>query len=455
MKVLVVHGSKHGGTAGIASIVGNRLCLAGHHVEIRGASEIGHADLRLYDGIVVGGALYKSRWPRRLRQFVSDNADGLRARPVWFFSSGPLDNSALSGAIQPTPEVQELMDLVGARGHITFGGRLQPAGRGPLRYLTPHKPSGDWRDRNSIRNWADGIASLIKDNAFDAAQPFEEPAARTLRRIPGAAQVLSLIAVVCAVIASVSILLWAGAFPLPTPAPPFNAALAEARGWSAVTLCLVAPLALDALVLAPRSMRARLAWAGTMGYLVYTYLEFSVSGPFTALYLVYVASFACAIPALMMAVGSIDIPTLSRWFSGGVPRRVAATLALVFATGLSIAWLGGIATRILEGRFGWPDAYASIGQVVRALDLGMLVPLAIASGVLLFRRRPSGYLVTAIWLVVGTAMGAALVAMVGATAVASNRSLLTAVPFALLFAMVLGLAIPFFRAVRPPLSPAR
>jgi hypothetical protein len=39
----------------------------------------------------------------------------LRTRPVWLFSSGPLSGSA-EEAIPPVPQVQELLERIGARG---------------------------------------------------------------------------------------------------------------------------------------------------------------------------------------------------------------------------------------------------------------------------------------------------------------------------------------------------
>ena len=58
------------------------------------------------------------------------HTDGLRHRPVWFVSSGPLDDSASAGAIPAVRQVAKLMQDVGARGQMTFGGRLEPDAKG-------------------------------------------------------------------------------------------------------------------------------------------------------------------------------------------------------------------------------------------------------------------------------------------------------------------------------------
>ena len=83
-----------------------------------------------YDAVVVGGALYSSRWHRQARQFVRQHAGELRQRPTFFFSSGPLDDWPGRSVIPPVRQVKALMNRVGARDHVTFGGRLAPDAAG-------------------------------------------------------------------------------------------------------------------------------------------------------------------------------------------------------------------------------------------------------------------------------------------------------------------------------------
>lgn len=82
-----------------------------------------------YDAVFIGGALYAGRWHRDARRFVKRHPGALRERPVWLFSSGPLDGSAIE-AIPPVPQVQELPTRIGARGHVTLGGRLPADAKG-------------------------------------------------------------------------------------------------------------------------------------------------------------------------------------------------------------------------------------------------------------------------------------------------------------------------------------
>jgi hypothetical protein len=102
-----------------------------------------------------------TRWHQAARKFVADHLAELRTRPVWLFSSGPLDDSAGKREVPPTPQVAKLMKRIGARGHATFGGRLAPDASGFIAHAMAKKLAGDWRDWAAIRAWAKRIAQQI------------------------------------------------------------------------------------------------------------------------------------------------------------------------------------------------------------------------------------------------------------------------------------------------------
>jgi hypothetical protein len=265
--------------------------------------------------------------------------------------------------------------------------------------------------------------------------------------LPWSAVVLSLVVIGAAVAAAIATLVWRGSFPDPTPNVVGNRVLAEARGWSAATLVIAIPLAIISLGAARcGSRRGRLVWLGTLAYFVYTYLEFAVSPPFTALYLLYVLAFACAVPALIIGVASVNVARLADAFGSRVPRRTVAIFSLCFASLLALAWLKGIVSLTLAGSFGWPSGEAAVGHVVHALDLGLQVPLGIAAGVLLLRRRAAGLLVAAIMLVNVVCMGAALTAMVCYSSADAGTSIWITAPFALVWLIGVILAVLFFRS---------
>ena len=85
----------------------------------------------------------------------------LRRVPVWFFSSGPLDDSTDREVVPSTTQVEILMERVGAQGHVTFGGRLLHDARGFPASAMAKKRAGDWRRPDKIRSWAIEIARAL------------------------------------------------------------------------------------------------------------------------------------------------------------------------------------------------------------------------------------------------------------------------------------------------------
>lgn len=174
MKVLVAYGSKHGGTAGIAAQIGETLRSWGLDAVVLPARAV--RDVSKYDAVIVGGALYGMHWYADARSFVLRNAKILRERPVWFFSSGPLDESASRADIAPTIQVQQLMDFVCANGHVTFGGTLAPGARGFIAAKMAKNHAGDWRDPTRIAAWARTVANQLSDTTQPArAKPAPKP----------------------------------------------------------------------------------------------------------------------------------------------------------------------------------------------------------------------------------------------------------------------------------------
>jgi len=166
MRALIAYGSKRGGTAELARSIASALEVHGIQTEVREAADAGSP--AAYDAVVVAGAIYMNRWHRQARRFVAREAPVLRERPVWFVSSGPLDDSARDGEVPPVPQVAKLIERIGARGHATFGGHLAPDARGfPARAMAK-TTAGDWRSTEQVRRFAATVAADLLDKEHPA-----------------------------------------------------------------------------------------------------------------------------------------------------------------------------------------------------------------------------------------------------------------------------------------------
>lgn len=158
MQVLVAYGSKRGGTAGLAEMIGEEMESTGASVVVKPARDVRNIDE--FDAVVLAGALYAFRWHRDARHFAKRFAPALRQRAVWLVSSGPLDDSATTKEIPPVKQVARAMAATGARGHLTVGGRLEPDAKGFPASAMAKKSAGDWRDRDQVHQW---VASVVAD----------------------------------------------------------------------------------------------------------------------------------------------------------------------------------------------------------------------------------------------------------------------------------------------------
>jgi len=177
MRVLVTWGSKRGGTEGIGRMLGETLQGCGFEVVMAPANRA--VNLDEVEAVIVGGALYANRWPALVRRFVNHRLSRLRRLPVWFFSSGPLDDSSDREVIAAPPQVAVLAERVGAKGHVTFGGRLAPDAKGFPASAMAKKHSGDWRNPDRIRAWAMELAAALPGTV--PGTPVTHPAASVFR----------------------------------------------------------------------------------------------------------------------------------------------------------------------------------------------------------------------------------------------------------------------------------
>ncbi|KUN24848.1 flavodoxin [Streptomyces antibioticus] len=158
--VLVAYGTTNGSTAEIAETVAEVLNKAGLQAWARPAGSV--ASVADYDAVVVGGGLYAGRWHRHARRFVRRHHRALAGKPLWLFSSGPLDASAAEKGIPPVPGVRRAMNRLDARGHITFGGCLVEGAKGRIaKMIVRNGKGGDFRDFARIEEWAQGIADEL------------------------------------------------------------------------------------------------------------------------------------------------------------------------------------------------------------------------------------------------------------------------------------------------------
>ncbi|MFN8483937.1 MAG: hypothetical protein U0768_12935 [Anaerolineae bacterium] len=230
----------------------------------------------------------------------------------------------------------------------------------------------------------------------------------------------------------------------------------EGKVWDAINLILALPMFAVAIYLDwRRSLRGRLLLSGLLFYFAYQYLQYAAMLAFNPLFLVYVTIFALSAVAFFINLADIDVARLPSQISAKFPRRLFIAFTFVMGAALILLWLGRIIPFTLAGRF--PDELAGMTTLVtQALDLGMVVPLMLATGILLWWRSAWGYFLAAVSLTFGFIMSVTLPAWIIVPLVQDGVvNLVEASPLLVLCAIGLYVAVQFFRSIQPGETPAR
>lgn len=226
---------------------------------------------------------------------------------------------------------------------------------------------------------------------------------------------------------------------------------AQARGQDLVTLVFCVPVTFAALILSFRgSQRGDLLLLGQLFYLVYSYVSMLMLLPFNVLWLVYLVIFSASGAAMFIGLHATDAREMASRFETEIhPRRWIGWFEIVAASLVGLMWLSIIVPASIRGAL--PQAFIEESDgvtVIQMLDLGVLVPLAIAAGVLLLRKRPMGYLLTSLIMVKVVTLTLAVLSMIVFMAEAHVEvNVAQVILFTLLFAFSAALLVLHLRAL--------
>ena len=183
------------------------------------------------------------------------------------------------------------------------------------------------------------------------------------------------------------------------------ATAAMLRGYDAVTLIVVVP----ALFMAWGKARGGSDWAGVIMaslllYLAYTYAYYLFGTGFNDLLLLHAVVFSGSLAGLILSLVSLDPDRLAAGFSARTPVRAAAAVLAVLAVALGGMWLAVCVNYLVTGSVPTGSALVETDTVVHlgiVLDLTVLVPLYLVAALLLWRRRPWGFVLATLVLVSG------------------------------------------------------
>ncbi len=182
-----------------------------------------------------------------------------------------------------------------------------------------------------------------------------------------------------------------------------------------VTLFIGVPLLLISLFLAGKgSVKGRFLLAGTLGYFLVTYLFYLAMGMYNPLFLAYAFLMGASFFAFTIIMLSFDVDILPAAFCANTPVKFTGGFLIFNAFAIAFLWLSIVVPPLIEGSI-YPkglEHYTTL--IVQGMDLGLLLPLAVVSGVLLIRKKPFGYLLGPAYLIFLSLLMTALTAKITA-----------------------------------------
>lgn len=197
----------------------------------------------------------------------------------------------------------------------------------------------------------------------------------------------------------------------------------QSVGQDIANLIVYPAMLLLAAAAARNSLKAYLAWLGTLVYSAYAYAIYAFDIHFGPLFLVYVAVLGLSSYALGGGLLSLDVQQVRASFAG-LPSRLAAGVLVALAVVFCVLWLAIEIPASLTNAP--PKELVETGLLtnpVHVLDLGLFLPALAMAGVLLWRQSALGYCLAPVLLTATAAIGVGIVSLTAVLAHHGEASL--------------------------------
>lgn len=191
---------------------------------------------------------------------------------------------------------------------------------------------------------------------------------------------------------------------------------AQAVGQDLTNLVAFSALAFFAVLAARGSLRAYLLWLGVLAYGIYAYAIYAFAIGFGPLFLAYVAVLGMSVFGLIGGMLWLDPRRVRGRFGASTPVRGTAWVLSAIAALFAALWLAEIVPATIDGTL--PESLSEAGlrvNPVYVLDLAVLLPSLVMTGVFLLRGRPWGWVLAPVQLValtlIALGIGSAMVVL--------------------------------------------
>ncbi|MGM0445860.1 MAG: hypothetical protein ACQEQH_05580 [Bacillota bacterium] len=174
-------------------------------------------------------------------------------------------------------------------------------------------------------------------------------------------------------------------------------------GTDIITLILGIPIFIYALVLFKKKQILGLLLIFSMiFYSFYNYAFYLFSAALNSMFLIYVTIFTLSFYSILIIIRKIDVDSIARKFKEKTPVKLIGGFMIVVGIILGIFHISLSLSYVLTGKV--PEIVVNVNHptnIIAALDLSLVVPVALFGGYSIINKKRWGYLISVIWNVKG------------------------------------------------------
>ncbi len=170
----------------------------------------------------------------------------------------------------------------------------------------------------------------------------------------------------------------------------------QSIGQDIIDLFLLCPLLLITSYLSYKNNGiARLIWAGIILYLVYTFIIYCFSLHFNSLFLIYCFCLGLSLYSFLYFLFSQNQKPMKKRITQKAPIKIIGIYFIIIGTIFYLLWLSEIVPAMVSNSR--PQILIDTGLLtnpVHILDLSVILPAFILTGIFLLKKKQMGFLMT-------------------------------------------------------------
>lgn len=177
-----------------------------------------------------------------------------------------------------------------------------------------------------------------------------------------------------------------------------------------VTLCIVLPLLIFSLILVNRnSLKGKMFLTGILGYLLYTYASYSFLAVYNNFFFLYVLLMSLTFFGFILNMYQL-IKLRKKIKFSKLPSKYIGYSIIFFGVLILFMWLGKLVPPLLQNTVP-SDLEHYTTFPIQALDIAIIIPVTLITGITLTKNQQLGYLLSPIILIKGITLLLAIDAM--------------------------------------------